>query len=64
MSNELCAIEDQLFAQLRMTTVQRLRAAARGDDGVGLLLARQRSACLAQLRAGFARPSHNLQRAA
>jgi hypothetical protein len=61
---ELGDIEDQLFAQLRLTTVQRLRAAVRGDDGLGLLLVRQRGACLAALRAHLSGPASSMQRAA
>ena len=55
MTIELQHIEDQLFAQLRVATAQRLRAAQRGDGGLCVLLARQRSASLAELRARSAR---------
>lgn len=64
MNIELGDIEDQLFAQLRLTTVQRLRAAGRGDGGLVVLLARQRGACLAELRAGSLRRTSRMQRAA
>ena len=51
MTIEFEHIEDQLFAQLRVATAQRLRAADRGDGGLCVLLARQRCASLAELRA-------------
>jgi hypothetical protein len=41
--------EDQLFLQLRTITVQRLRAAQRGDRGICVLLERVRQGCLAKL---------------
>ena len=57
-------IEEQLFAQLRVATAQRLRAADRGDGGLCVLLARQRNASLAELRACSARqPCHILHAA-
>ena len=49
------SIEDQLFVQLRAATVQRLRAAQRGDGGLCKLLERQRLGCLRELGA------HSLQ---
>ena len=63
MTIERGDIEDQLFAQLRLTTVQRLRAAVGGDDGLGVLLARQRLVCLTALRARSSRPASSMQRA-
>ncbi len=51
MSIEPTSIEDQLFMQLRTATVQRLRAAQRGDGGLCVLLERERAHCLRQLGA-------------
>ncbi|MCC6708562.1 MAG: hypothetical protein IT492_13480 [Gammaproteobacteria bacterium] len=51
MTIEPTNIEDRLFAQLRTATVQRLRAAARCDHGLCVLLHRQRVTCLAELGA-------------
>lgn len=56
--------EDHLFLELRTRTAQRLRAAARGDHGVALLVAREREACLARLRDGWRLPGASLQSAA
>lgn len=42
-------IEDRLFLQMRTLTVQRLRAAERGDRGICILLERLRQNCLAEL---------------
>lgn len=55
MTIEPNSIEDQLFVQLRAATVQRLRAAQRGDDGLCTLLERERLSCLRELGA------HSLQ---
>ena len=49
MTIEPTSVEDQLFLQLRTVTVQRLRAAQRGDRGIWVLLERVRRGCLAQL---------------
>ena len=49
MTIEPINFEDQLFAQLRTTTVHRLRAAQRGDSGLCVLLERQRAQCLREL---------------
>lgn len=49
MTIEPINLEDQLFTQLRSATVQRLRAAQRGDDGLCVLLHRQRVHCLEAL---------------
>lgn len=51
MTIEPTSIEDQLFLQLRAATVQRLRAAQRGDDGLCILLERERLGCLGMLGA-------------
>ncbi len=48
---EPISIEDQLFLQLRAATVQRLRAAQRGDGGLCILIERERVGCLRQLGA-------------
>ena len=48
---EADSIEDQLFVQLRAATVQRLRAAQRGDGGLCILLERERLSCLRELGA-------------
>lgn len=47
---ELSSLEDRLFVKLRVATAQRLCAAGRGDDGLCVLLARQRSLSLDELR--------------
>lgn len=49
MTIEQPNFEEQLFVRLRLATVQRLRATSRGDSGLGVLLARERAACLAEL---------------
>ena len=49
MTIEPTSIEDELFLQLRTATVQRLRAAARGDTGLCILLERQRGTHLREL---------------
>lgn len=64
MTIELSSAEDLLFVQLRVVTAQRLRAVGRGDDGLCVLLARQRSASLAELRACSTSPSHRILNAA
>ncbi len=51
MTIEPTSIEDQLFLQLRTVTVQRRRAAQRGDRGICVLLERVRQGCLLQLGA-------------
>lgn len=51
MTIEPTSIEDLLFVQLRTATVHRVRAALRGDDGLCILLERERVACLRQLGA-------------
>ncbi len=42
---------DHLLRRLRTLTSLRLRAARRGDDGVAMLIARERAVCLDALRA-------------
>lgn len=42
---------DHLLRRLRTLTSLRLRAARRGDDGLGVLIARERAACQEALRA-------------
>ena len=58
------SVEDQLFLQLRTLTVQRLRAAARGDRGICVLLERLRQNCLAELGGSQCRARRRLLRAA
>ena len=45
------SLEDQLFVRLRAATVQRLRAAQRGEGGLCILLERERLSCLRELGA-------------
>jgi hypothetical protein len=57
-------VEDQLFLQLRTLTVQRLRAAERGDRGICVLLERLRKNCLAELAGRQCKPRRRLLHAA
>lgn len=64
MTIELHSTEDLLFVKLRVTTAQRLRAARRADDGLCVLLARQRSVTLDELRLCSASPPQRILHAA
>ncbi len=57
-------VEDRLFLQLRTLTVQRLRAARRGDRGICILLERLRQNCLAELGGRQCKAHRRLLRAA
>ncbi|MGE0859241.1 MAG: hypothetical protein AB7I01_12980 [Gammaproteobacteria bacterium] len=50
MTPELELPTDHLLRRLRSLTCLRLRAARRGDDGLAVLIGRERTACLEALR--------------
>lgn len=64
MTIEPISLEDRLFAQLRSVTVERLRAAQRGDSGLCVLLARQRALCLGELEGDLRPPRRRVLSAA
>ena len=51
MTPELELPTDRLLHRMRSLTCLRLRAARRGDNGLAVLIARERAACLEALRA-------------